>query len=110
MAKWSSIETAPKDGTWIEAWRGPVTLGRWAPRLIVRWHQWEDGEAAWVWPEDDFDPYTAEGREDADNDIENGDYYLSLEFTHWMPLLDPPHDDPINLAGSGPLPISLRES
>ena len=85
-AGWRPIETAPKDGTWIELWRTPTDFGRMSPFVIARW----DGtESMFVWPEF-CDPFTKYGRDKADADIAEGDCYGSDDFTHWRALSSPP--------------------
>lgn len=88
---WQDISTAPKDGTWVQAWRTPpsFTGGRWEPLVYVRW---DDEEESWVWPCDMFEVFTVRGRELADMAIADDDYYSSPDFTHWMPLPHPPSE------------------
>ena len=78
--EWKPIETAPKDGTWIMAWRGSAMVGCMEPLVFV---SWLDG--IWCWPDDveDIydDPFGVWERMDA-----TGDFFHSNEFTHWMPL------------------------
>lgn len=90
MSKWNKIETAPRDGTWLMLWR-PCEDGPWrsSPLIIARW---DSTEEEWAWPEE-CDPWTAQGREKADDDIESGDGYASNDFTHWMPLPVPPEQE-----------------
>lgn len=86
MADWMPIETAPRDGTWIMAWRPPCD-GGWEPLVIVRWHEDEDGEGSWAWPDEAYDPYSEKGRTLAEGALDDGDCYWDNEhFTHWMPL------------------------
>lgn len=85
MVEWRPIETAPRDGTWIRAWREPpkMTGPRWEPLIYVRW---DEEEESWVWPCDTFEVFTIRGRELADMEIGDGDYYSASDFTHWLPL------------------------
>lgn len=86
VAGWKPIETAPKDGTWVELWRTPTDCGRMSPFVIAKW----DGtESMFVWPEF-CDPFTKYGRGKADADIAEGDCYGSDDFTHWRALSAPP--------------------
>lgn len=51
---WQEITTAPKDGTWVELYRPPPPEGRWESRITARWFNFEEGEAAWAWPDQMF--------------------------------------------------------
>lgn len=85
--KWKPIETAPKDGTWIMAWRGTALLGEWSPLVIA---QWSECEGIWVWPDEPYDVWSAAGREAANERMEDGGMFEDDKFTHWMPLPAPP--------------------
>lgn len=94
--KWKPIETAPKDGSWIDLWRPSACFGSrmsLEPRVIGRW---SDAELCWVWPHtvrtSAFDPWAFPHRHD--DDIQDGDCFASNEFTHWMPLPNPPDAAP----------------
>lgn len=92
MSEWKPIETAPKEyGTWIEAWRPLKPSGTMAPLVYVTFKQFEDGDAAWVWPDDTYQVFTEDGREDAEAMIDKGDHYEDNAFTHWRELPKPPH-------------------
>ena len=96
LGGWQTIDTAPRDGTWIEAWRNPPAkyeMGYWEPRVTVRWEQ-DGSEGAWVWPDGTYEVYTERGRERADIAIQSDDFYADSSFTHWMPL--PPAPDTVS--------------
>jgi len=84
--EWRPIETAPKDGTWVRLYRPKTDFGVWDRAITGRW---SEVDAAWVWPCETFDEY--DGLDRADGLIENGGFWEDGEnFTHWMPLPDPP--------------------
>ncbi|QFS64791.1 Lar family restriction alleviation protein [Delftia tsuruhatensis] len=90
---WRSIETAPKDGTWIMLWRAPAKEGDgWTadPLVIARWYEDEFGDAEWTWPDDPFDPFTPHGIARANAAVESGASWGEENFTHWIPLPSPP--------------------
>jgi hypothetical protein len=80
---WQPIETAPRDGTRVMLWRGFTEIGKWAEMVVAEWH---DGE--WQWPSDDNPSTHGEWTVD---DMLNG-YCSCGDFTHWMPLPNPPGD------------------
>lgn len=91
MSAWRTIDSAPKDGTWIWAWRGEAKVGTWEPMVAVRWHEFDDSDCAWVWPDETYDPFHEVGRDDADQKILNNECYEDAKnFTHWMPLTEAP--------------------
>ena len=87
----SDMENAPRDGTWVELWRGESKLGVWSRSVYARW----DVEIeAWVWPDDTYDCVSEHGREEAERLLEKGDLYEDAEnWTHWRPIT-PPTDTP----------------
>ena len=76
-SEWKPIETAPKDGTWIDLW------GFFEPKDYVshypagRWTNMAWQENAWRLPS-----VFSDGRP--------GDSMEHIIFTHWMPLPEPP--------------------
>lgn len=92
MSEWKPIETAPKDGSWIIAWRGECPFeGAWDNPVYVTWHEFDGDNPAWVWPSSFYEVYSDLGRAKAENLIIRGNFFeADDEFTHWMPLLEPP--------------------
>jgi len=90
---WQTMETAPKDGTPIELCRPPAGGKSWWKRRVVAiWHDFGDGDAAWIWPDNN----TSFDLEDPDNSIDkrwiaNGAYNEATDgFTHWRHVSPPP--------------------
>lgn len=78
---WQPIETAPKDGTRVALWRNSAPLGTWQEFVIAEWHY--DG---WCWPDPRDNP--SNYGEWSEDEILDG--YNAPNFTHWMPLPEPP--------------------
>ena len=76
VPEWRPIETAPKDGTSILAWRFYSVAIRWRPDL--------DGEFPWDAVSLESHPST--------NFTTNGFMEDDRALTHWMPLPSPPED------------------
>lgn len=89
--QWQPIASAPKDGTWIAGWRRIDPPLRGNPLVFVRWFDFDD-EPGWAWPSVPYDPWSLEGQELAIKTMEEGDWFASDDFTHWMPLPIPPSD------------------
>lgn len=82
-----TFDSAPKDGTWFLAYRGPSGLGSWNRYVVVRWHDEFDD---FVWLNTPFDIFT----DDIDQKNDSGGFkYFPYEgkgsFTHWSPLPAP---------------------
>lgn len=88
--EWRTIDSAPKDGTWVDLYRDPPKIGTWQTRVSARWHTFNCGDSNWVWPDRDYEVMTEAGRENALDMIADGDFYEANNFTHWMPLPTPP--------------------
>jgi len=88
---WQPIETAPKDGTWIELYRPPLEQGGIRQtHILAKWHVGADDCASFCWPDDVYDIVSERGKAMADEDVENGDCYETTEnWTHWRPISIP---------------------
>ena len=87
---WQSIESAPKDGTWMQLWRTPEPEKSPMDSTPLVIGRWSDEEESFVWPDDQcYDPFTEHGKAKADQMVESMQTYASNEFTHWKPLSAP---------------------
>src|SRR5690606_24581171 len=80
--QWQPIETAPKDGTWVMAYRPPCEGIQMDTIVIVSWQDFEDEGSAWMWPDEPYDPTTEAGKAAALSLIASGNLYWDEEFTH----------------------------
>lgn len=100
MTAWQPIETAPKDGSLVIVYRPPPSLGVWDRVVLARWFEVypDTGEPAgnWFWYSDTGDVWDEAEFEDA---IVHDDAYEANNFTHWMPLPDPPDETPPSPSG-----------
>jgi hypothetical protein len=89
LRAWRPIETAPKDGAWIIAYRPSKGFGYIDRVVIVRW---DDEVSAWVWPDEAFDVYEEDFAErvNATSFGDRIDPFEDNSFTHWMPLAPAP--------------------
>ena len=72
MSEWQPIETVPRDGTVILAWRFYVVAMKWT------------GDVAYPWEA------VALGNHPCMNMASNGFHGADNSLTHWMPLPAPP--------------------
>ena len=90
---WLPIESAPKDGTWLALWRTPEpedSCMQSEPFIIARWRE---DDQAFAWPDEVFDAFTLWGRDTANAIVNEGErIYFADDFTHWMPLPQPPKE------------------
>jgi len=89
-ACWLPIESAPRDGSWVQLWRKPETkIGVFAPLVFGRW---SEAYETWIFVSDHNDIFTDRGKSRAEEEIAKDDFYDDDSFTHWMPLPQPPKD------------------
>lgn len=82
-----TFDSAPKDGTWFLAYRGPANFGTWDRYVVIRWH---DEFNDFIWPDGPFDIFS----DDIDQERDDGrhvssPYEAGGSFTHWSPLPSP---------------------
>ncbi len=78
------IDTAPKDGTWFLAYRGPARVGTWDRFIVARWHDEFDD---FIWADEPFDIFEDDiDRQRFDGRYEHSPYEADGTFTHWCPL------------------------
>ncbi|MFC3208087.1 hypothetical protein [Aquamicrobium soli] len=82
---WRDMSSAPKDGTWLIAYR-PGKGGGYLDRVVIV--RWDDEVSAWVWPDQPFDVYEDDYAERlaAHGLGDHIDPFEDNAFTHWMPL------------------------
>ena len=86
MSEWEQIATAPKDGTWIIAYRPRPAIAGYLDRVVVV--RWDTEVSAWVWPNQPFDIY----EEDFDERLNSHSFADRIDpfedraFTHWLPI------------------------
>lgn len=83
--KWRPIETAPKDGTAV------LLGGRWKPFDILKGGEWHQQIFRWGSYSSAND---AESEWWSDAHIGVRSDHWNVEWTHWMPLPEPPEDKP----------------
>lgn len=85
---WKDIATAPRDGTWFQAYRPASKVGK---RQRVVTMCWLASEKDFAWPVDIFDEYSPPDLDKKDARGLHVDIYTgSSTFTHWRPLPAPP--------------------
>lgn len=82
---WQPIETAPKDGTRVMLWRGFPEFGEWPEMVIAEWHDYE-----WQWPDSSHLRGTSSTHGEWTREHLYNGYSSASDFTHWMPLPEPP--------------------
>lgn len=99
-SEWQPIESAPKDGTYVQLWRKPSTNQSvsWSPIIVAKWSlspftdDAEIGLHLWLFAHDG-DVFNDVGLNRAQSIIDKCAMYYSVgdgDFTHWQPLPVPP--------------------
>ena len=92
---WQDIASAPRDGTWFQAYRPAPKVGTCQRIVTMCWLASEDDFA---WPVDIFDEYNPPDLDKKDARGLHVDIYTGgSTFTHWRPLPSKPeqsHDRP----------------
>jgi len=85
---WQDIATAPRDGTWFQAYRPAPKVGK-CQRIVTMC--WLASEEDFAWPVDIFDEYNPPDLDKKDARGLHVDIYTDgSTFTHWRPLPTPP--------------------
>lgn len=92
-ARWQTMESAPRDGTWVLLYRPEPKHGRWKRIVIGRW--WKPWNS-WVWTEGVFDilgdPDVLYQRIESGWFEDERDVGEAYKFSRWHPFTPPPED------------------